>query len=356
MQGGPRGRGGGLLGGLFGGNKGRGQQQQFGGGMQGGQRQQQFGQQGQQFGQQGGYMGYQRSAPEIFRQEAPRQLQDAMVFLQPAAVMTAAAILGVAVFSDVGGSGGVDNARYKAASKVTLALDLTLALHFLPPRPPSPTFARTLTTDGSIPGASTPLHLPPLHPFTLHHPSTPSPLHPLPPSITSLHPLHSTLHTPHSTFQGKSFSSSRSTDSFKMPKTQDYSGMSRDSAEGRQAESRVGAAKSALSQARSAESSAKKAEAKARDAEASAVRQAKSAEEKAALAKKEAVGATAIAKKRTAEVASALSELDKAEAQVATVEGNAAESRARAAVERAQSKAAAARDSETRALALSSGI
>lgn len=217
-------------------------------------------------------MGYQRSAPEIFRQEAPRQLQDAMVFLQPAAVMTAAAILGVAVFSDVGGSGGVDNARYKAASK------------------------------------------------------------------------------------GKSFSSSRSTDSFKMPKTQDYSGMSRDSAEGRQAESRVGAAKSALSQARSAESSAKKAEAKARDAEASAVRQAKSAEEKAALAKKEAVGATAIAKKRTAEVASALSELDKAEAQVATVEGNAAESRARAAVERAQSKAAAARDSETRALALSSGI
>ena len=213
MQGGPRGRGGGLLGGLFGGNKGRGQQQQFGGGMQGGQRQQQFGQQGQQFGQQGGYMGYQRSAPEIFRQEAPRQLQDAMVFLQPAAVMTAAAILGVAVFSDVGGSGGVDNARYKAASKVTLALDLTLALHFLPPRPPSPTFARTLTTDGSIPGASTPLHLPPLHPFTLHHPSTPSasttppPLHPStlyhPPS----HP--STLYTPHSTLHTLPFRASR---------------------------------------------------------------------------------------------------------------------------------------------------
>jgi len=222
-------------------------------------------------------MGYQRSAPEIFRQEAPRQLQDAMVFLQPAAVMTAAAILGVAVFSDVGGSGGVDNARDRAASKME-------------------------------------------------------------------------------EFQSKSFSSSRATDSFKMPKAQDYSGMSRESAEGKRAAAQVGAAKSALSQARSAEVSAMKAQVKARDAEASALRQAKSAEEKATLAKKDAVGASAIAKKRAAQVASALSELDKAEAQVATVEGNAAESTARAAVERAQKKAAAARDSETRALAMSSGI
>ena len=89
--------GGGLFGGLFG-NKGFGQQ--FGGGMQGGGM---FGgQRGGQFGQQGGgYMGYQRNAMDIFRTEAPRSLQDAMVFLQPAAVMTCAAILGMAFFSDV---------------------------------------------------------------------------------------------------------------------------------------------------------------------------------------------------------------------------------------------------------------
>lgn len=76
-------------------------------------------QQGGQFGQQGGgYMGFQRNAMDIFRTEAPRSLQDAMVFLQPAAVMTCAAILGVAVFSDAGTSGRVDSPRFKAGSKI----------------------------------------------------------------------------------------------------------------------------------------------------------------------------------------------------------------------------------------------
>ena len=213
MQGGRRGRGGGMLGGLFG-NKGRGQQQQqqFGGGMQGGGMR--GGQQQQQFGQQGGYMGYQRSAPEIFRQEAPRQLQDAMVFLQPAAVMTAAAILGVAVFSDVGGSGGVDNARDRAASKVTLALDPDPTLALEPTLVPAPTLALALHFPLDAPFTTSLTHprphphhrwrnsrlrtpLAPLHPPLLSHlilrpPSLHYSLSTLHPS-SNLHP--STLHT-----------------------------------------------------------------------------------------------------------------------------------------------------------------
>ena len=197
MQGGRRGRGGGMFGGLFG-NKGRGQQQQFGGGMQGGGMQ--GGRQQQQFGQQGGYMGYQRSAPEIFRQDAPRELQDAMVFLQPAAVMTAAAILGVAVFSDVGGSGGVNNARDRAARQVTLALDPDPTLALEPTLVPAPTLALALhfpprRTLCDHPHPPSPAPSPQMEEFQAPDPTCPTPTSPPLPPHTSALPL-STIHFP----------------------------------------------------------------------------------------------------------------------------------------------------------------